>query len=164
MHALQVHFERDERVALFLDLGRQPQDFLFVHQELAGAFRLVVEPVSERIQRDVDAVRQQFAAFDPGETVLQLHAVLAAALHLGPDEHDARLAGLHNLVVVERLAVAGDDGVVAVLVFVLRGGHGLASGMVRCGGTWRRARGIPPVSGNSIRLARAMRWSSAAPP
>jgi hypothetical protein len=56
----------------------------------------------------VDIVDEDFAVLDAREAVAQVHAAFADGLHLGAQQHEARLEGVQQVEIVERLPVLGD--------------------------------------------------------
>lgn len=108
---LEEHLQRHERQSLRLGLQLEVEDLLRVHEQLALALRLVVEPVAEAVARDVRPQEPELAlqhgAVGPGERDLPL----PARLHLGSRKDDTALDRLEYGIVVPGLSVLGEDGI-----------------------------------------------------
>jgi hypothetical protein len=89
-----------------------------VHQELAGTFRVVIEPVRLGIFGNVAADQPDFIVLDARVGFFQRHVAIAQALDLAADQDDAAFERVEYGVVVSGLAVVRDDLVVG------RGGVG----------------------------------------
>jgi hypothetical protein len=98
----------DERHPALGGLADQFSNLLAVQQQLAPPCRVVVRVATMAVRVDVDVVQPDFAAFHAREAVAEVHGAFADGLHLGADEHDARLERLEDVVVVKRLPVLGD--------------------------------------------------------
>src|SRR5262245_15417379 len=106
---LEVHGERDDGETGLLGLGTQLANLLAVQQELSRATRLVVGPGSLGVLRDVDVVQPHLTVLDSGIPVNERGPPLAQRLDLGTGEHEARLEGVLDVVVVARAPVLGDE-------------------------------------------------------
>ena len=84
-------------------------DLVLVQQQLAPAPGVVVDVAAMAVRVDVDVVQPHLALLDAGVAVAQVGLALADALHLGAEQRDAGLEGLEHVVVVQRLAVVGDE-------------------------------------------------------
>src|SRR6185436_14734249 len=67
---LEVNPQRDERRPSRPGAAGQLEDFVPVHQQLAGAQRVVVGVAAVRVRGDMDVVQEDLAAVDAGEAVL----------------------------------------------------------------------------------------------
>src|SRR2546428_2171042 len=93
LHAtlLVVEPHRDERHSLLDRLADQFPDFVAVQQELPAAQRLVIGVAAMAVRADVDVVEKHLAVFQAREAVAEVDATFADRLHLGAEQHDARL-------------------------------------------------------------------------
>ena len=105
---LEVERERNQSQSLRLDAFGETADFLFVHQQTATPFCLMVELVRLCVWRNVNSDGEEFAVFVVDVAVREAHAVVAAAFDLGTHEFDARLHCLQDFIVMACLAVLGD--------------------------------------------------------
>src|SRR5689334_15920196 len=75
---LPVQVERDQRIALLLDLSDQPADLILVHQQLLGPYGIGADMGGRGLQRiDLAADHVQLAALDDHIAVGQLRLALA---------------------------------------------------------------------------------------
>src|SRR4051794_19482272 len=103
---LEVEGQRHGRVPALRPLRRELQYLLLVQQQLAAPPRRVVRPGALVVLRDVPGVEPRLPAVDERVPVDERRATSAERLHLGAGEHEARLEGVLDRVVVPRLAVA----------------------------------------------------------
>ncbi len=93
----------------FLGLAGKAPDFPTVHEELARPFGLVVVVGRARIRADVEIVKPDFAALDPGVTVLEVCPAFPKGFHFGARKDHPGFQGLKDFVIVEGLFVLADD-------------------------------------------------------
>ena len=62
---LEVQLQGDQRQALLFHRADEPLDFLAVQQQLPGAHRIVVVPVSLLVGRDVHAFQEDLSVAEP---------------------------------------------------------------------------------------------------
>src|SRR2546425_5127521 len=79
-------------------------------QKLAGPQRLVVGVAAMAVGTDVDVEQVQLAVVDPREAVTEIDPAFPDRFDLGAEQHQPRLEGLEEMVVVERLSVFRDVG------------------------------------------------------
>src|SRR5919106_3475972 len=103
-----VEPQRNEGEALRGLEAKQLTDLIAVEQELARAVRDVVVAVALGVLGDVRADEPGLAALDADVGLGDVDLVRANALDLGAGQHDARLEGLLDGVVVSRAPVDGD--------------------------------------------------------
>src|SRR5262245_10000123 len=106
-----VETERHQREPALLDLPAQLVELAAVQQELALTLRVVAELAGGAVRADVDAHQEELVAEEAGVGVLQVDAAVAERLHLAPDERQARLQALVEMVLVEGPPVDGDVAV-----------------------------------------------------
>src|SRR5262245_27449635 len=128
LHAsvLEIQPDRYKRHALLDGLADQLLDLGTMEQEFPPTQRLVIGVATVAVGADVDVVEKDLSVLDARETVPQVDAAFADRFHLGAEQHQSRLERLHQMEIVERLAVFGD----ARLRFFPLGffGHGSRSG------------------------------------
>jgi hypothetical protein len=109
--AHEIDLERDEREPFLRYLPGDLSDLFFMQQELARPERLVVCNVAMCIRADVRVEKVHLFIPDDGVAVRQVCEPQAQGLDLGALQRDAGLNGLLDEVVVVRLAVRSDRGV-----------------------------------------------------
>src|SRR4249919_3758857 len=114
----EVQRERDEREPALGGLAGESVNLLPVQQQLTGPPRLMVGPGSMRVLRDVDPEQPDLPVGDLAEPVRQGRTASAQRLHLGAGEDEAGLHDILDVIIVPRLAVAGNHPA------LLRGSHG----------------------------------------
>src|SRR3954453_2308976 len=107
---LEVEGHRNDRQAALVGLALDLVDLCTMQQQLSPAPRAVVEPAGLGVLRDVHAVQPDLPVLDSGESADEGRPSGTERLHLHTLEHDPRLPGLAQLVVMGSLAVARDDG------------------------------------------------------
>jgi hypothetical protein len=98
-----------QRGPALVDLALGLVDLVPVEEHLADAPRCVVGPGALGVLRDVHAVQERLAVGDLAEPVAERRATGPQRLHLGADEHQARLEHVVDVVVVPGLAVLRDQ-------------------------------------------------------
>jgi hypothetical protein len=111
-----LKYRRHERQALLDGLADQLADFVLVQQELPPALWIVVDVPPVRVGIDMDVVQPHIALLDARKGVSQVGAPLPDALDFGAEERDAGLEGLEHVVVVQGLAVVGDQRVFGLIL------------------------------------------------
>src|SRR5687768_9227948 len=97
----EVYLQGDERHALLRDLNPQLDYLLSVEEEFSGPSRLMVEIFSRLLPgRDMYVHQPRLAALDAHIPLCQVHPPRPHALYLRPHEHQARLDGLLDEIVV----------------------------------------------------------------
>src|SRR6185295_9584110 len=125
---LEVDAQRHERHPALDRLADQLANLALVQQQLAAAQRLVVGVAAVAVGADVDVVEEHLAVLDPRVAVAQVDAAFADRLHLGAEQHQPRLEGLEQVIVVEGLAVFRDAGLRFLALGSLSHEHPLARG------------------------------------
>src|SRR6185295_3709098 len=125
---LEVDAQRHERHPALDRLADQLANLALVQQQLAAAQRLVVGVAAVAVGADVDDVEEHLAVLDPRVAVAQVDAAFADRLHLGAEQHQPRLEGLEQVIVVEGLAVFRDAGLRFLALGSLSHEHPLARG------------------------------------
>ena len=103
----EVELEGNEGAPLALEGADQALDLAAVQQELPGAERLVVPAVPLLVGGDVHPLEPEFALLDQGPGLLDGRLAGPERLDLGSPQHETRLDGFEDEIVVRRLGVAG---------------------------------------------------------
>ena len=81
-----------------------------MQQQLPVALRIVIDIAAVAVGVDVHVVEPDLAALDARVAVAKIRLALPNAFHLGAAENDAGLEGVEDVVVEERLAIVGNEG------------------------------------------------------
>src|SRR4030095_13875403 len=95
---LEVHPDGDQRHPLLDRLANQLLDLLPVQQELPLAGGLVIAVAAVAVGADVDVLDPHFAPPAPREAAAERAAPLPNRLALGPEQSDARLESLDEVI------------------------------------------------------------------
>ena len=76
-----------------------------MEQELSHAIRVRVGDIAMGIGRDMKIMQPHFPIADERKAVRELAVVLTKRAHLSTREHDARLVGFQDLVIVQRTTI-----------------------------------------------------------
>ena len=106
--ATEVQLQRDDRQALGRLQAEQLGDLVAVEEQLPRPLRRVVVAVALRVLGDVGADQPGLAVLDAHVGLGDVDLVRPDALDLGPGQHDARLEGVLDGVVVAGAPVDGD--------------------------------------------------------
>ena len=105
---LEVELEGNQGQSLALDGPYQTTDFLAVEQQLAGPRGLVIRVTPAFVRRDVQVEQKGLAVLHDSVRVADVRLPVAERLDFGAREHEPRLAGLEDVVVVTRPLVPRD--------------------------------------------------------
>src|SRR5438874_2717874 len=111
---VEIKLERNERHALALDRARELVELAAVQQQPTRALGRMVEAAGLQIFGDVGIDQPELAATGIGVGFADRGLADTERLHLGPGERDAGLEHLADLVVEARLAVVGNDAMLAI--------------------------------------------------
>src|SRR5438105_13074487 len=106
--AFEVHAQWDDGEAALGHRAGPLLDLRAMHEQAARAGRLVVLVAAGVVGGEVRAIEPHLAVEGPGVGFANVGATVADGLDLGAGEANAGLEALHDLVVVERLAVRRD--------------------------------------------------------
>src|SRR5262245_9813896 len=109
--AREIELERDDRLALLGHRSLELHDFGAVEQQLAPPGRLQVPAVALLVGRNVELEHPGLAVLDRRVRLGEARLAVAQALHLGAGQHQPRLHGLEDEVVMARTAVLRDHAV-----------------------------------------------------
>ena len=105
---LEVELQRNQGETTLLDRTDHLLDFSAMEQQLPGTHGIVVVAVALFVWRDVHSFEKDLPVLHPGIRLLDGGFAISQGLDLGPGQHDTRLPGLEDVVIVRRLGVAGD--------------------------------------------------------
>ena len=111
LHAgiLQIDGNRNNRVAVELDLLEQAHDLALMHQQAARAHRVFVEDVALLIGADVHLTQPELTVLDLTPCVLEVQRAETNGLDLRAEQLDAGLEAFLNKIFVKRLLVFRND-------------------------------------------------------
>lgn len=104
---LQVHSQRYDGEALFLDGALQPRNLASVQQKLAIASRVSIRSAAEGVGGDVDIDQPGLAITNRDIAVTKVHASFPQRLDLRAREDDTSFVRVVQVVVMASFAVRG---------------------------------------------------------
>lgn len=118
--ALEVHRQGNDGEPFGFDPALQFVQLVFVQQQLARPFRLVVFAIAMAVVTDVDADQESLATAKLDETVLQLDFAAAGRLHFGAGQGHAGFEAVVDVIFMQGLPIAGNRAAVALLRLLQR--------------------------------------------
>ena len=110
--AHEIDLERDEREALLRHFPGELADLFLMQQKLSRAERVVVRQIALGIVADVPVQQEHLLVLHNGVAVGQVCKPQAQGFHFRAQKRDPRFNGLFDEVVVVRLAVRSNCGIV----------------------------------------------------
>src|SRR5262245_8297034 len=106
---IEIELERNDGHALAVHRAGELVDLALVQQELARAFRRMIETAALQVFRDVGVDEPEFARAAVGVGLRDRRLALAQRLDLGAGQSNASLESLADLIVEASPAIVGDD-------------------------------------------------------
>ena len=99
----QINGERNDGVAVELDLGGQPLDLTLVHEQAARADRVLIEDVALFIGADMHLPHPELSVLHAAPGVLEVQGAKPDGLDLRAEQLNARLEALLDEIFMKRL-------------------------------------------------------------
>lgn len=93
-----------------------------MHQKPSSADGIMIKAVSEAVRGNVKSENIQFPVFDPCKGIQKLDRTHSATFYFSSAQFNARFHGFKDFIIMESLAISGDNAFIAVL-FVFFLGH-----------------------------------------
>jgi hypothetical protein len=107
--AAKVEIEGNQGKTLLLNLADEPSNLLRVEEELPRSLGILVPTPRRIVWRDVERVKPDFPALNPGEGVLEGNLPLPERLYLRTYQNHPGLPAIEDRILVTSLSVRSDD-------------------------------------------------------